>query len=69
MKTIAIDLSDKLVHSIGRTAANPASSRQGDEVIIVPNYHAIPHKRVDIHGVKQCDLGYVKWQLRIVVFF
>lgn len=69
MKSFAIDLSNKLVDSIRRTAAEPTPGRQCNEMVIIPDYHAVSYNRMDIHGVEQGNLRYVERQLRIFIGF
>lgn len=52
VKTLTINLTNKLVNSVYGVAAEPASGGYSHKMIKVPYDHAVSHNRMDIHGVK-----------------
>lgn len=68
MKSFTVNLANKLVDAIWGTATEPTPSRQCDEMVIVPYYHAIPYNRMNIHRVEQGNLRHIERQLRILIW-
>ena len=66
MEAFAIDLANPLVDSMRRAATDEASNFEGNGVVGIPNNHAVPHNRMNVHAVEERDLAHVDWQLRIV---
>jgi hypothetical protein len=59
MESFPIHLSHMLVDAVRVAATEPAANWKRHIEVVVPDDHAVPNYRVNIHGVEEGDLAYV----------
>ena len=55
-----------LVHTSSRATRQPAPKWKSNEMIVVPDDHAIPDDRMHVHGVEKCNLRDVQRHLGVI---